>query len=279
MTDGDGGRGVQQHGRHGTADDVGAADDHGVLAEGVDAGPPQHLHHTGRRAGSEAWLLGHQASGIDGVEAVHVLFRANSAKQAFGVDVRRKRQLDQDAVDLVPLVQVVDDPQKLVGRHRLGRSNLFTQHAELAAGLHLAAHVNFGRSHMADKNDRKPRNDALAMQIHDLFGDPGLDLGGNGHAVQKQWPGDRGRWERLKSTHREMVSRGTWVGADRKTPRQEAEASQRTRAAAGRLMPRGDDARGGPPRRGDASAGAVRCGPFRQTATPGPGRRPHARTG
>ena len=51
--------------------------------------------------GCRPGLAGLQASDVDGVESVDILAGRDGFEQALGVDVRGKRELDEDAVDFV----------------------------------------------------------------------------------------------------------------------------------------------------------------------------------
>src|SRR6202012_4877554 len=68
VADGDGGGVVEEHGGGGFADDVGAADDDGVLAGDGEVAALEDLDDAGGGAGREAGLAGEQAAGVDGVE-------------------------------------------------------------------------------------------------------------------------------------------------------------------------------------------------------------------
>jgi hypothetical protein len=91
------------------ADDVGAADDHGMLAAQVlHADGLQHLHAAIGRAGLEADFAHHQRARAGHMETVHVLERRDGLDDLVVVDVGGQRQLDQDAVDAGVVVQRLD---------------------------------------------------------------------------------------------------------------------------------------------------------------------------
>jgi uncharacterized protein (DUF2237 family) len=95
------------------ANDVGAADDHGMLAAQVlHADGLQHLHAAIGRAGLEADFAHHQRARAGHMETVHVLERRDGLDDLVVVDVGGQRQLDQDAVDAGVVVQRLDAGQQ-----------------------------------------------------------------------------------------------------------------------------------------------------------------------
>ena len=102
----------------------------------------QDLHDSGGSAGCEAGLARLEATGVDGVEAVHILVRQDGFKEAAGVDVFRKRKLDEDAVDVFAGVQAGNQSQHLFGGDGLRRGEHLAVDAKLAAGFDLAADVD-----------------------------------------------------------------------------------------------------------------------------------------
>ena len=90
---------LQKQQRHGLADDVAAAYDHGFLAADRDTGPLEHVQRALGRAGHHAVQPARQASRVDITEAVHVLFRQNERKRPVAVQMARQGQLDQNAVN------------------------------------------------------------------------------------------------------------------------------------------------------------------------------------
>src|ERR1019366_4493129 len=72
VADGDGGVLVQQHQGHGLADDVAAAEHHGVLAGHGDLIILQHLNDASGRAGARRGAAGDQVADVDGMKTVGV---------------------------------------------------------------------------------------------------------------------------------------------------------------------------------------------------------------
>jgi len=85
------------------------------------------------------------------VEAVHVFFRRYSKKNFVGVDLRRQRQLHQDAIDFRTRIQGADQTQQFVGGYRRGQRNGFVVDAQFPGSFCLAANVDFGCGVVADE--------------------------------------------------------------------------------------------------------------------------------
>ena len=119
---GDGGVGGQQQRRDRLADEVRAADDDGLGALERDVVAAQQLHHAGRRARAQAGAALGQQPGGDRREAVDVLGRVDQLGQRGAVDLRRRRQLEQDARDRRVVVEALQQPLDLVVRARRAAS-------------------------------------------------------------------------------------------------------------------------------------------------------------
>jgi hypothetical protein len=102
----------QQH-RHRLADDVGAADHHRVLAARLAKLRLQQVQAAERRARHQRVEAGRQPPGVERVEAVDVLGRVDRGDHPRGVDLRRQRQLDEDAVDALVGVELRDQVEQL----------------------------------------------------------------------------------------------------------------------------------------------------------------------
>jgi len=111
MADRDGGVGVHEEKGHGFADDVAAAEDDGVGAFDLDIVAAQNFHAAGGSAGDQAGTSADEAAEVDGMETVHVFGGIDGFQNALGIDLRRKRKLDENAVHVVVAIQVFDDPR------------------------------------------------------------------------------------------------------------------------------------------------------------------------
>ncbi len=80
---------------------------------------------------------------VDRMKAINILVRTHRFEQQLGVYMRRQRQLNQDAIDILACIQLADQCQHLLRRHRLRRGNQLAEESQRLAGLDLAAHINF----------------------------------------------------------------------------------------------------------------------------------------
>src|SRR5216683_3216697 len=154
MADRDGGVGVHEEKGHGFADDVAAAEDHGIGAFDLDFVALQNFHAAGGSAGDQAGASADEAAEIDGMETVHVFGGINGFQNALGIDLRGKRKLDEDAVDVVVAIQVFDDGEQIEGGHGGWRREERAGEAELFAGGNLALDVELRGGILADENGR-----------------------------------------------------------------------------------------------------------------------------
>ena len=54
------------------------------------------------------------------MKSIHVFFRRNRLQESFGVHLGRKRKLQQDAVNIVALIEGLHQGQHLFRGHRIG---------------------------------------------------------------------------------------------------------------------------------------------------------------
>ena len=116
--------GLQQQGRHGLADDVGATHHHGVQAAQVTEGFVQQAHATAGRAGCEDLVALHQPANVFTMKPVHVLDRRNGLDHRLFIDVRRQWQLHQNAVHARVGVEALDQLQHLLLADIVGQAVL-----------------------------------------------------------------------------------------------------------------------------------------------------------
>ena len=96
----------QERGRH--ADDRRAADDDGVAARDLDAGPTEDLERGVGRRREEPVVAEAEQAGVERMDAVDVLGRVDGVDDRPQADRRRKRHLDDDPVDLRVGVELAD---------------------------------------------------------------------------------------------------------------------------------------------------------------------------
>ena len=56
--------------------------------------------------------------------------------------MRRQRQLHQNAINFVAMIQHIDHLQQFSCGNRIWRSQILTEHSKLLAGFDLVTHVN-----------------------------------------------------------------------------------------------------------------------------------------
>ncbi len=94
------------------------------------------------------------------MEAVDVLCRIDSFENALGIDLRRKRELDENAIDVVGTIQVFDDSEQIESGRRRWRRNEGAGEAELFAGRDFTFHVELRSGIFADENSCEPGTNA-----------------------------------------------------------------------------------------------------------------------
>ena len=144
----------------------------------------QQHHAAERRAGDEPRQAGGEPAGVERVQPVDVLGRIDRRDDGERVEMRRQRQLHEDAVDRVVGVQLGDELHQLVLGRRLGQDMLEADHADLARRLALAAHVDAARRVVADEHDGEAGGwPTCSARRGDRGGDPLAEAGGIGLAV------------------------------------------------------------------------------------------------
>ncbi len=91
-----GGVHLRQHYRQRLADDITAADNHGILPSRRVAAALEQLHDAGGRAGAQPRFAAQQLSEVLGVEAVDVARWSDARQRRF--EAIRQRQLDDDSM-------------------------------------------------------------------------------------------------------------------------------------------------------------------------------------
>ena len=185
VANGDRGIFLQQHQRHGFAHNVAATNDHGVFAFEVKANALQHLHAAIRGAGPEARATHHEGAGAVDVKAVHVFAGRYGFNHFLRVNVRRQRQLHQDAVNAGVGVQGVYARQQVVFAHAGGVLLQHRVQASVRAGLDLVAYVNLRGLVVSHQYHRQPWGDALLFQEAGAMGNIGTNFTRQGDTVNQ----------------------------------------------------------------------------------------------
>ncbi len=155
---GQGGGGVlpEEKGRQRLPHDVGAADDHHLLAPQLHAVVPEEADHPKRRAGEKPLPPAPEPPHVHRVEAVHVLQGRDGLQDSLGADVAGQRELDQDAVHVLVPVQGLYALKKGLLREVLGVDLHLAPEAQLPGPPVLEAHVR-DRGRVLPKPDHPQR--------------------------------------------------------------------------------------------------------------------------
>ena len=95
----------------------------------------------------------HQATGVDRVKSVDVLFGVDEFENFAFVDVLWQRQLDENAIDIMAFVQLSNDFNYLFPRRVGFEMEMFRDDAEFLRGSHFAADIDCRRWVFADADD------------------------------------------------------------------------------------------------------------------------------
>ena len=181
---GHGGVRVGQQHRHGLADDVAAADDDRALARHLDVLPLQELHHARGSTRLRTGPLLDELPDALRVEAVDVLRRVDAVEELRRVEVVGQRELEQDSIDVVALVELVELRSEPFLRRLGGEDHGLGEQPRLRAGLDLAVHVEPRRGVVTDENRREAGRHALGDERLRVLLDLVADLLRDALAVQ-----------------------------------------------------------------------------------------------
>ena len=126
--------------------------------------------------GTSARPPDHSAPTLIGVKSVHVLGRIYGREDRRRVDVRRKRQLNEDPVDVFARVELEHEQENGLARDGLREPMYFAGEAGFLCRFLFVAHVHHRRLAFAREDDVEPRWSAV------LRGEPrraGLSLCSN----------------------------------------------------------------------------------------------------
>jgi hypothetical protein len=151
---------VHEEKSHGLADDVASAENGGVGAFDKNVAAAEDFHAAGGGTGDEAGTAADEAAKADGMKSVDVLGGVDGFEDALGIDLRRKRELYEDAIYLVVAVQAVDESEHVLRGDRLRRRVEETGEAEFLASGDFALHVELRGRIFADEDGSEARLDA-----------------------------------------------------------------------------------------------------------------------
>jgi hypothetical protein len=200
----------QHHGER-PADEVRAAHDHDVRAGRLDPGLVEDLEDPVGGAGEEGRLAHRETTGRVGVQRVDVLGGQDQLLHRRGVEVLGQRQLDEDPVDLLVLVELADDAARAPPGVVSSSSSIWrlTMPGRLAGPV-LHADVDLARRVAAHQHGGQAGGDpVLGLQAGDVVGDAGTDLGRQGLAVEDACGHVRLLASRVSGRGRRRVSGGS----------------------------------------------------------------------
>jgi hypothetical protein len=117
-----------------------------------------------------------EAAEVDGMKTVHVLGGIDGFQDALGIDLRGKRKLDENPVNVVVAIQVFDDGEQIEGGHGGRRGEERAGKAELFAGGDLALDVELRGGILADKDRRETGTNARGGEEANFVTQFGEDL-------------------------------------------------------------------------------------------------------
>ena len=214
MTDDNRGVAMQQQHGHRLAHDLAAPDDHGSRSGDGNAAAPEHLDHSGRRAGSKQRAALHEAADIDRMKAVDVLGRVEGIEHPLRRATShraRQRRLDQDSVVHVAGIEVRNELQDFVDGSRRGKALEINPQAGFRAGFDLVADVNVRRGIVSDENHAEAwRSSGAGPKRFDLRPQFLPNRGRNRVAIEQT------------SRHRISSVNAVWQSSGRQRPRAHA---------------------------------------------------------
>src|SRR5262245_32294240 len=101
------------------------------------------------------------------MESVHILRRVHCLENPSSLDLRRQRQLHENAVDLVPPIELVNQSQQLRRRGRRRKFKLLGVEPEGLTGSNLAADIDLRCRIVANQYSRQSGFDPMPTQLDD----------------------------------------------------------------------------------------------------------------
>lgn len=161
---------VEKEARHRASDDVRTAYDDCMETGEHRQNAPQQDQATKRRAGNHAIRSSdRQFSCIDDMKSINVFFRRDGVEHGISLNVRRQRKLDEDAVNILIIIQRSYQIQQR-GLWRIGRQAMAEGPHSYGLGLaDLATYIDCTGGIVADQNDGQAGRDALLSQERDVL--------------------------------------------------------------------------------------------------------------
>ena len=152
----------EQH-RYGFADDIGATDDHDVSSGGRNIVAREQLAYAtwGSRYDRGQSLDG--TSHVLGRQSVHILAIVDGREDGGLVDMRRQRELDDEAVDSRVGIEALDLTQQIGFADICLQGDTFSLEAYLLAGLDLVGYVGLGGRVVTNDHDAQTRHTSASL--------------------------------------------------------------------------------------------------------------------
>ncbi len=109
----------------------------------------------------------HQRPDVQRMKPVDIFVRPQGSQNPVLVHLRRQRRLDQNAVDLGPLVQAFDDSEQFAGGDAIRARDLFAIDPQLAAGLDFEANIDLRTRIVADQDHGQARRPMRGGELFD----------------------------------------------------------------------------------------------------------------
>jgi hypothetical protein len=118
---------VHQQQRHRLAHNIAASQHRGVRAFQRNRAAPENLHHAGRGASHQCRPPSRQVPHIDRMKPVHIFRRIHRIENFLRIHLRRQGKLHQDAIHIIPTIQIFHNREQLRRRNRGRRRDLNTR--------------------------------------------------------------------------------------------------------------------------------------------------------
>src|ERR1700761_3069995 len=117
---------VQQHERHGLADDIASPHDHGAFSGDWNLIALEHLNDPSRRTRARRGAIRYQAAHVERMKSVGILRGIDGQQDLLFVYMLRQWALYKDCIDLRVVVEEADELQDFAHTHLCGRSCIYT---------------------------------------------------------------------------------------------------------------------------------------------------------
>src|SRR5688572_25455844 len=132
----------EQHQRYWFANDIAPADDHSILAFESTARRLEKFHNPQRRAWPKAIGADNQHSLAHWMETIDIFERRHRLENSFRADVSRKRQLNQNSVNIFIFVQTVNQGKQFLFRNSRGKEVLKRFYSHFFTGFFFVLYID-----------------------------------------------------------------------------------------------------------------------------------------